>query len=56
MDTFGWNIDSAQNSTFVVDTLDMAPGSRRASAGGIVHLNHGVQVNTLNHIEVLLIL
>ena len=48
MDTFsrkivGWSIDSVQNSTLVVNALDMAIKNRRPAPGGIVHADHGVQ-------------
>ena len=48
MDTFrrrivGWPIDSVQNSSLVVNALDMAIKNRRPAAGGIVHADHGVQ-------------
>ena len=39
----GWSIDSVQNSTLVVNALDMAIKNRRPAAGGIVHADHGVQ-------------
>jgi putative transposase len=47
MDTFsrkivGWSIDSIQNSTLVVNALDMAIKNRRPAPGGIVHADHGV--------------
>jgi putative transposase len=48
MDTFsrkiiGWSIDSVQNSSLVVNALDMAIKNRLPAAGGIVHADHGVQ-------------
>ncbi len=48
MDTFsrrivGWSIDSSQDSTLVVNALDMAIRNRRPERGGIVHADHGVQ-------------
>jgi transposase InsO family protein len=48
MDTFsrkivGWSIDSVQNSTLVVNALDMAIKNRRPEPGGVVHADHGVQ-------------
>jgi transposase InsO family protein len=48
MDTFsrrivGWSIDSRQDSTLVVNALDMAIRNRRPDPGGIVHADHGVQ-------------
>jgi putative transposase len=39
----GWAIDSKQDSTLVVNALDMAIRSRTLSSGGIVHADHGVQ-------------
>ena len=48
MDTFsrkivGWSIDNAQDSTLVVNALDMAIKNREPGPGGIVHADHGVQ-------------
>lgn len=48
MDTFsrrivGWPIDSSQESSLVVNALDMAIKNRRPAPGGIVHADHGVQ-------------
>ncbi|MGP5716168.1 IS3 family transposase [Brachybacterium tyrofermentans] len=39
----GWAIDSKQNSTLVVNALDMAIRARQPGTGGIVHADHGVQ-------------
>ncbi len=39
----GWSIDSRQDSTLVVNALDMAIRNRRPEPGGIVHADHGVQ-------------
>ncbi|GAA2841627.1 hypothetical protein GCM10010471_25330 [Leucobacter komagatae] len=39
----GWAIDSKQDSTLVVNALDMALRSRTPDPGGIVHADHGVQ-------------
>lgn len=39
----GWSIDSRQDSTLVVNALDMAIQNRRPEPGGIVHADHGVQ-------------
>ncbi|SER50197.1 Integrase core domain-containing protein [Lentzea albida] len=39
----GWSIDSAQDSTLVVNALDMAIHNRRPEPGGIVHADHGTQ-------------
>ena len=39
----GWAIDSKQDSTLVVNALDMALRARTPAPGGIVHADHGVQ-------------
>ncbi|WP_416563157.1 IS3 family transposase [Nocardia testacea] len=39
----GWSIDSRQDSTLVVNALDMAIRNRRPEPGGIVHADHGSQ-------------
>ncbi|MGP9662865.1 IS3 family transposase [Arthrobacter sp. AOP36-C1-22] len=39
----GWAIDSKQDSTLVVNALDMAIRARQPGPGGIVHADHGVQ-------------
>ena len=39
----GWSIDSRQDSTLVVNALDMAIRNRLPEPGGIVHADHGVQ-------------
>jgi transposase InsO family protein len=39
----GWSIDSRQDSTLVVNALDMAIRNHRPEPGGIVHADHGVQ-------------
>lgn len=39
----GWSIDSKQDSTLVVNALDMAIRNRRPEPGGIVHADHGTQ-------------
>ena len=39
----GWAIDSKQDSTLVVNALDMAIRARQPGTGGIVHADHGVQ-------------
>ncbi len=39
----GWSIDSRQDSSLVVNALDMAIRNRRREPGGIVHADHGVQ-------------
>lgn len=38
-----WPIDDHQDSSLVVDALDMAIQNRRTAPGGIVHADHGVQ-------------
>ncbi len=37
----GWSIDTRQDSTLVVNELDMAIRNRRPEPGGIVHADHG---------------
>lgn len=39
----GWSIDNCQDSTLVVNALDMAIKNRKPLPGGIVHADHGVQ-------------
>lgn len=39
----GWSIDSTQDSTLVVNALDMAIRNRHPKPGGIVHADHGTQ-------------
>lgn len=39
----GWSIDNRQDSTLVVNALDMAIKNRKPPPGGIVHADHGVQ-------------
>lgn len=39
----GWAIDSKQDSTLVVNALDMAIRARQPGPGGVVHADHGVQ-------------
>lgn len=39
----GWSIDSRQDTTLVINALDMAIRNRRPDPGGIVHADHGVQ-------------
>jgi putative transposase len=39
----GWSIDSRQDSTLVINALDMAIRNRRPEPGVIVHADHGVQ-------------
>lgn len=48
LDTFssrivGWSIDNHQDSSLVVNALDMAIKNRKPAPGGIVHADHGVQ-------------
>lgn len=48
MDTFsrkivGWSIDNCQDTTLVINALDMAIKNRTPPPGGIVHADHGVQ-------------
>lgn len=42
----GWSIDSRQDSTLVVNALDMAIRNRQPEPGGIVHADHGVQLTS----------
>jgi putative transposase len=39
----GWSIDSRQDSTLVVNALDMAIRNRQPEPGSVVHADHGVQ-------------
>jgi transposase InsO family protein len=39
----GWSIDSVQDTSLVVNALDMAIKQRRAKKGSIVHADHGTQ-------------
>lgn len=39
----GWAIDSKQDSTLVVNALDMVIRARQPAPGGVVHADHGVQ-------------
>lgn len=39
----GWSIDSQQNTTLVLNALDMALTARTPCPGGIVHADHGTQ-------------
>lgn len=39
----GWSIDSKQDTTLVINALDMAIRNRRPGPGGIVHADHGTQ-------------
>ncbi len=39
----GWSIDSRQDSTLVVNALDMAIRNRQPEPGGVVHADHGAQ-------------
>ena len=47
----GWSIDSVQNSTLVVNALDMAIKNRRPKPGGVVHADHGVQFTSWSFTE-----
>jgi len=38
-----WSIDSRQDSTLVVNALDMATRNRRPEPGGIIHADDGTQ-------------
>ena len=63
MDTYsrkivGWSIDSQQNTTLVINALDMALKARQPAPGGIVHADHGTQGGfngSLQHLVVELI-
>jgi putative transposase len=39
----GWSIDSTQNTTLVVNALDMAISNRNPKPGTLFHSDHGVQ-------------
>lgn len=39
----GWSIDSKQDSSLVVNALDMAIRNRQPEPGGVVHADHGTQ-------------
>jgi putative transposase len=39
----GWSIDHAQNTTLVVNALEMAIQNRQPQPGTVVHSDHGVQ-------------
>ena len=39
----GWSIDSKQDTTLVINALDMAIRNCRPAPGGIVHADHGTQ-------------
>ena len=50
LDTFsrkivGWSIDNCQDSTLVVNVLDMAIKNRKPPPGGFVHADHGTGVH-----------
>jgi transposase InsO family protein len=47
----GWSIDSAQDTTLVVNALDMAIKQRRVKKGSIVHADHGVQFTSWSFTE-----
>ncbi len=42
----GWSIDTRQDSTLVINALDMAIRNRRPAPGGIVHADPGAQFNS----------
>ena len=44
----GWSIDSAQDTTLVVNALDMATKQRRLMRGSIVRADHGVHFLVLH--------
>lgn len=43
----GWSIDNCQDSTLVVNALDMAIKNRKPPPGGIVHADRGAGVHVL---------
>ena len=43
----GWSIDSVQDTTLVVNALDMAIKQRQTKPGSIVHADHGTEVHLL---------
>jgi transposase InsO family protein len=47
----GWSIDSAQDTTLVVNALDMAIKQRRVKKGSIVHADHGTQFTSWSFTE-----
>jgi len=47
----GWSIDAAQDTTLVVNALDMAIKQRRVKKGSIVHADHGVQFTSWSFTE-----
>jgi transposase InsO family protein len=47
----GWSIDSAQDTTLVVNALDMAIKQRRVKKGSVVHADHGVQFTSWSFTE-----
>jgi len=47
----GWSIDPAQDTTLVVNALDMAIKQRRVKKGSIVHADHGVQFTSWSFTE-----
>jgi putative transposase len=42
----GWLIDSRQDTTLVVNVLDMAIGNRRPALGDIAHTDHGTRFSS----------
>jgi putative transposase len=47
----GWSIDSAQDTTLVVNALDMAIKQRQVKKGSIVYADHGVQFTSWSFTE-----
>ena len=47
----GWSIDSVQDTTLVVNALDMAIKQRRVKKGSVVHADHGVQFTSWSFTE-----
>ena len=47
----GWSIDSCQDTTLVVNALDMAKKQRRTKRGSIVHADHGVHFTSWSFTE-----
>jgi len=47
----GWSIDSAQDTTLVVNALDMAIKQRRVKKGSVVHADHGTQFTSWSFTE-----
>ena len=47
----GWSIDSVQDTTLVVNALDMAIKQRQTKPGSIVHADHGTQFTSWSFTE-----